>query len=103
MDTYSYLLDGTKVKTTAEGRIYWSDSWERMDELEQKGYLRHEHYGPETYGHVDYFVNAMAMLGAIIPRRQGFGHLTTIISERVEHLSPPEAYAQGVLDTLVRK
>lgn len=22
----------------------------------KKGHLRHEHYGPETYGHVEYFV-----------------------------------------------
>lgn len=50
------ILDGVRIKVTPGGRVYWSDSWGRIDELEAKGYLRHEHYGPETYGHVDYFL-----------------------------------------------
>lgn len=68
----TFTLDGTTVRTTAEGRIYWSDGWERMHQLEDMGYLRHEHYGPATYGHVDYFVKSLALLGAI--QRSRYAH-----------------------------
>lgn len=54
-------LDGTHVKVTPAGRVYWCSDWSRISELEQRGYLTHEHYGPATYGHVEYFLDHRAV------------------------------------------
>jgi hypothetical protein len=50
------VWDGVTFKADARGRVYWSDGWHRVEDARRAGILTHKHYGPETYGHVDYFV-----------------------------------------------
>ena len=50
------VWNGVTFKADARGRVYWSDGWERVGDARRAGILTHKHYGPETYGHVDYFV-----------------------------------------------
>ena len=42
------------------GVVFWSSDWCRMDDLARAGYLTRKNYGPDTYGHVDYFAPGVA-------------------------------------------
>lgn len=45
-----------EIHVDSSGRVYWSHDWRRMDDLVSAGYLSCRNYGPDTYGHVEYFL-----------------------------------------------
>jgi hypothetical protein len=49
-------LEGVELHYAADGRVYWSSDWTRMDYLVTVGHLVRRHAGSGTYGHVDYFL-----------------------------------------------
>ncbi len=37
-------------------RVHWMSDWCLCDKLDSMGLLTHIHYGPGSYGHVDFFL-----------------------------------------------
>jgi hypothetical protein len=58
----THLIDGVEVHTTGpivNGKtraVMWMSDWARAWELVDAGFLRAEHGGPDTYGHITLYV-----------------------------------------------
>lgn len=48
-----FTIDGSEFAVNPAGIVGWSDSWQRMDELTEKGYFTRKFY-KHLYGHVEY-------------------------------------------------
>ncbi len=67
--TVTLIVDGTPVtlRTNDRGTVVWSDRWELIHRVEAAGFLTHKHYGPATFGHVDYFLTPAALRADVGP------------------------------------
>lgn len=55
MDT-QHTINGITFKCTPQGRVYWSDAWERIHELRKAGILATKFFGSTCYGHTEYYL-----------------------------------------------
>lgn len=52
-----YCFDGVKLRAGGPNHtVSWSDHWELIDELKDRGYLYAVDGGPDTYGHTSFHV-----------------------------------------------
>jgi hypothetical protein len=48
-------VDGIEFTTSPNGRVGWMRQWGELDTLITRGLVRTQFYGPDCYGHTDYY------------------------------------------------